>query len=469
MEIKQLVLNTIKKHKMITRGEKIVTSVSGGPDSMALLYLLYDLRDELECTLHVAHLDHQLRGEESKADADYVKDHAQRLGLDITLESINVAKLITPKESIESGARRIRYDFYTRVMNEVKADKIALGHNSDDQAETVIMRLLRGSGTKGLMGIPAVREDKFIRPIIEIDRKQINQYLKNIGITACQDSTNLSTYYLRNKIRLELIPLLEKYYSPNIKQILQQTADILRAEDDFLNQLIRNIWAECIEKLDAHMVEINDEDFKRKHIAVQRRLIRLAVEFMIGHLMGFDYKHVETLRNLILGGETGSRISLPHGIVARKTYGKLIIQKDYLLEDEKEYFHHKIHVPGNTYIPELSMTIEININHLDSSLKYQESGRFNGAFDYSKITGYLQIRNRKPGDRFQPLGMNNMKKLKDFFIDEKIPVDIRDKIPLLTDEKDRIIWVVGYRIDDRFKLTPETKEYMSVDVVYDSC
>jgi tRNA(Ile)-lysidine synthase len=462
--VKKKALDTIEKYHMINPGEKLVVAVSGGPDSIALLYLLYDLREELKYTLHMAHLDHKLRGEESKADAEYVLHHARKLQIPITLEIIDVHKHTRSKESTESGARRIRYDFYERVMTSVKADKVALGHNADDQAETVLMRLLRGSGMKGLSGIPPVR-DRYIRPLIQISRGDIEKYLREIKVTPRQDSSNFSMDYKRNRIRHELIPLLEREYSPNIKRILQQTGEILRAEDDLLTAMAREELKK-ITLCDADKIIIQMSSLADYHIALQRRIIRIALEKLMGDLMRFDYDHIKDILELALHGGTGSVISLPREISAERSYHKLIIRRGTQPKGSMPNFEYIIKIPGETEIPELSLTIRTTKpEEIDSKFErlYPED-EFRAAMDYHKICGDLHLRNRRAGDRFMPLGMAGMKKLKDFFIDLKIPKSLRDSIPILTDDKN-IIWVVGYRIDDRYKIVPETKTRITVMVI----
>ena len=459
-------LNTIRKYRMIRSGEKIVVGVSGGPDSMALLYFLYELRGKLGCTLHVAHLDHKLRGEESKADAAYVSEHARKLGLPVTVEAVDVHKNITSKESLESGARRIRYEFYEKVLASVEGNKVAQGHNADDQAETVMMRLLRGSGALGLSGIPPVRDSKFIRPLIEISRSEIDEYLRQLRIVPRQDSSNLSTIYRRNKIRLELIPMLEREYSPKIKRILQQTGEILRAEDDLLTELAREAMANCVQRLDSRTIMIRTSDLTGYHLALQRRVLRLAIETLVGDLGCFDYDHVRDLLNLALCGATGSIINLPRKISAEKTYDGLVLRHGYQPEIAVESFDYRIEVPGEVKIPALSLLIKTARNISDEHRDYKaDEDKFRATFDYDKIRGELHLRNRRPGDRFQPLGMSGTKKLKDFFIDEKIPRASRDEVPILTDE-DNILWIVGYRMDDRFKVTAETKTQLTVTVTF---
>ena len=431
---------------------------------MALLYLLYAMREELGCTLHIAHLDHRLRGEESAADAEYVKEHAQKLNLPITVETIDVRKMFTPKESLESGARWIRYEFYERVMANARADKLAQGHNSDDQAETVIMRLLRGSGAQGLGGIPPVR-DKFIRPLIEISRGEIEEYLQQLQITPRYDSSNLSTDYTRNKIRIGLLPLLEQEYSPNIKQILRQTGELLRTEDDLLTHLATEAMDRCVQYPTSHTAMISVSDLEEYHLALQRRICRLAIKTLIGNLRGFDYDHIRDLLDLALHGKTGSAINLPQGISAEKSYDVLVLRYGRQDAIAVEPFDYRIDIPGEMSIPELSLSIKTTgpKKVYGEYRKPQTGNRFQATFDYNRISGELNLRNRRPGDRFQPLGMSGTKKLKDFLIDQKIPRDLRDSIPILTDG-DNILWVVGYRMNDRFKVTADTENQLTIIV-----
>ena len=461
------VLDTVRKYSMIRPGEKIVVGVSGGPDSMALLYLLYDLRDDLGCALHVAHLDHKLRGAESKADAAFVEEHARKLVLPVTLEALNVRNMILPGESLESGARRIRYEFYEKVMTNVEADKVAQGHNADDQAETVMMRLLRGSGAQGLGGIPPVRDNKFIRPLIEVNRNEIDEYLGQLQIKPRQDSSNLSTIYERNRIRLELIPMLEREYRPNIKQILQQTGDILRAEDDLLIDLARESMDNCVQFPDVRTAIIRISDFRGYHLALQRRILRLAIEKLTGDLSGFDYDHIRDVLNLALSGPTGNVVNLPQCISAEKVYDELILRPGRP-ETRVEPFDYSVRIPGETKIPELGLSVRtMGPERVHTGKLQPGKDGLREIFDYDKIRGELHLRNRRPGDRFQPLGMSGMKKLKDFFIDEKIPRGLRERIPILTDAAN-ILWVVGYRMDDRVKITANTEKQLVITAIPDN-
>jgi tRNA(Ile)-lysidine synthase len=477
--LKEKVLKKIRKNRMVETDDKIILAVSGGPDSIAMLYLMNDLRYELRCSLHIAHLNHCLRGEESDVDAEFVKEQALKLNIPITVENLYVKSMITNKESIESGARRIRYDFYKKVMSDVKADKVAQGHTADDQAETILMRLLRGSGTKGLSGIPPVRDDIYIRPLIEISRSEIEAYLQSIGVEPRRDSSNLSTEYDRNRIRHELIPLLEEKFSPNIKSILQTTGDILRTEDDFLATLTKasfgksvtffntppnpsqegNLLIPPLEKNPPKII-IQINDFKEQHLAIQRRILRLAIESLLGDLNRYDFQHIDEIMSLIDNGMTGSSISLPRGIIAEKSYGEIIIKLGK--SESIEPFDYIIKIPGEIHISQLGLKVTTSFGEFGNYSKelYQKT------FDYDIIKGDLHLRNRQQGDKFQPLGMSGTKKLKEYFIDKKIPRSQRNKIKILTDGNN-IMWIVGYNtIDDRYKVTTQTKTHLNVTVSF---
>lgn len=459
--IKAKILKTIHKYSMILPNEKIILGISGGPDSLALLYLLVSLKDEIKCNLHLAHLNHKLRDKESDEDARYVIEHAKKLNLPITVETMDVRNMIRQGESLESGSRRIRYEFFERIVDEIKADKVALGHNADDQAETVLMHFLRGSGTQGLGGIPPIRDNKYIRPLIEITRTEIDEYLKDNNIIPRIDSSNQSLDYQRNKIRLELIPLLEKEYKPNLRRILCHTGQILRPEDELLNSLVMGIIEDCIIEKSSKKIILRISKISKNHIALKRRIIRWAIKTLIGDLYGYNFEHIESVIDLADNYVTGSEISLPRSICVEKSYDALIFK--YREKRVHSNFEYKISLPGVFEITELGLMIKAELSYIPQINKIKS--KLQESFDFDKITNELHIRNRLPGDRFFPLGMKGCKKLQDFFVDEKVPKYLRDSIPILTCGND-IVWVVGYRIDERFKVTENTRVQLDVSVNY---
>jgi len=455
----------ISANNMIEDGEMVVAAISGGPDSLSLLYALYYLRGELHFTLHVAHLDHKFRGVESAEDALFVKEHACTLGLAITLEEVDVPRLANEsKLSDETAARKARYEFYERVAAEVGASKIALGHNADDQAETVLMRLLRGAGSHGLSGIPRIREGKYIRPLLSTPRSKIEGFLSDFNLSPRQDASNEKPIYLRNKIRLELLPLLESEYNPSIKRVLNRTAEILRSEDDFLDGMARESLNDCMINQQNGLIEIDIAKLKKYDIALQRRILRHGIADVIGGVRDIGFERIESILFLISSDQPNNSLSLPHNLNITKSYDKLAICKR-LYADESAFFEYELNVPGKTRLSELNATVVIE---LDVNSEIKPKDRFQETFDFDKIAQpLLQIRNRRNGDRFQPLGMCGTKKLKDFFIDEKVPLKLRDRIPILVNGDD-ILWVVGYRISDKFKITSSTKRKLTVTFIEDS-
>lgn len=292
-----------------------MAGVSGGPDSVALLYLLYALRKEFNFSVHIAHLDHMLRKGSDK-DKEFVKSLAQRLKLPVTVSSINVKK-IAKKGSLEEIARNARFAFLFRVAQDIKADKIALGHTLDDQAETVLMRILRGTGLYGLAGILPKRNiagRQIIRPLIEVRRKEIEAFLKRKRIKPCLDTSNLEEVYFRNKIRNKLLPLLESGYSRNIKEILSNMAESVGFDYDYL-------YKKANDAMRSFNRRINLEKFLSLHPAIQRLVLRLVIAKIKGNTRRITFQHIKEIEDLILHRPPNSIVDLPDGIsVVKKKY-----------------------------------------------------------------------------------------------------------------------------------------------------
>lgn len=319
---------TIRKFNMLKCNERVIVAVSGGPDSVALLHLLNKMKKEWRLYLHIAHLNHLIRKEEADADSAFVRDLAERLKLPITCESIDV-KDFARKEglSLEEAARRLRYDFLVKVAKENFSVTIALGHNHDDQAETVLMRFLRGSGISGLRGIPAKRkiDDRLIiRPLIEINRSEIMRFLSNKNIAFRVDSSNLESLYYRNRIRNELLPLLEKDFNPNIKKILVNLAENMSEDFDFLEKMGQSRFKEvCINSSEKEIV-LSWKKFFYLHKALQKVVARLAIKELKGDVRRIDYRHWKELEELVKERPQNSIVDLPGRISIVKRNGDLI-------------------------------------------------------------------------------------------------------------------------------------------------
>ena len=473
----------ILQHAMIERGETVLVAVSGGADSLALLYGLHALRAQLNCLFHVAHLNHCLRSD-ADTDADFVRQHASRLELPYTVQRAEVPRLVKQwKLSVEAAGRRARYQFYETVCREVGATKVAVGHHQDDSAETVLMNLIRGSGTAGLKGIAPVRGFKIIRPLVGFTRQQIEAFLASIDVKPQHDSTNTDRRYLRNRIRHALIPMLENDYNPNIRIGLNRTADILSAESEYLDTIAQASLETCrIPDTDKAAVEngivLDRAKFREYHIALQRRMLRLSISELLGNINNFYFVHCEAMLNLIEGDTPNAVLTLPNGLWFRRAYQHLIFEGSEHAEFpsssvKTENFTYRLTVPGKTPIKALKAeTIAEVGNVLPHASSALPDGKFEAIFDYEKLREAfpaalpLTVRNRRRGDRFQPHGMQGRKKIKDFFIDTKVPRDARNRIPLLVCQ-DEILWLIGYTTSELFKIKPSTRQYLYLRYVSD--
>ncbi|MYB92492.1 tRNA lysidine(34) synthetase TilS [Candidatus Poribacteria bacterium] len=464
----------IVQHKMIEGGETVLVAVSGGADSLALLYGLHALHTQLNCKLHVVHLNHCLRPD-ADADTEFVQQHAARLELPCTIQRAEVPRLVKEwKLSVEAVGRKARYQFYESVCMEVSATKVALGHHQDDSTETVLMNLIRGSGAAGLKGIAPVRDIKFIRPLVGSTRQQIEAFLTSIEITPRQDTTNTDVNYLRNRIRHELIPQLARDYNPNIKTGLSRTADVLGTESEYLDTVARKAFETCRIQGTQKNVVLDRVKFRQYHIALQRRMLRQSVSEMLGDMNDLYFAHCEAMLNLVEGDAPNTGLALPNDLRFRRAYQQLIFERKPV---EIESFAYPVTTVGKTSIAILNTEITAELGDVESpGTLALPDGKFEAIFDYDTLrkvfakpsseTLPLTVRNRQQGDRFQPYGMRGTKKIKDFLIDAKVPRSERNSIPLLVCG-DEILWVIGYTTSDTFKIKSDTRQYLYVHYVSD--
>lgn len=458
----------IDKYRMIGDGDVVLVGVSGGIDSITLLYSLYFLKDNLKCSLIVAHANHGLRGEESDKEEEFVRKVAGELKLPCVIEKFDILKYMAEKGlSKQVAARELRYNFFEKTAKQYSANKIALGHTANDQAETVLMRLLRGSGMKGIGGIRAIR-DKIIRPLIEVSRDEVAEFAAEKGLRYVEDPSNLEPYYLRNKIRLNLIPLLKKEYNPSVIRALSETAEIISDEDEFLEDYCSNIFSTVVLAEGRESIEINVSKLKGLRIAIQRRIIRIAIKRLKGDLLKISAVHVEDILNSINKGFSGKSLNLPGGIHVLYEYGRLKIKRQEAKGKKQDVaikFDISLKVPGETIlsIPPYKFKTEIISREDLVATGFNLRNKYTAFFDIDKLKGELRTRNRRAGDIFHPSGMKGSKKLKEFFIDEKIPQRERDDIPLLVSEN-IILWVVGKRVAENGKVDEKTKRILRIEV-----
>lgn len=453
------VIETIDKNKMLNYGDKVIVGVSGGPDSMSLLHILIKLKDKYGLSLYAAHVNHSLRGIESDQDEEFVREYCRKEGIGFYSRKVDIGRISSERGvSTETTGREERYAFFKELKDELHADKIALAHNANDQAETILMRIIRGTGIEGLAGIKPVRDGIFIRPLIEIARTEIEKYCEENGIEPRIDRTNSENIYSRNKIRLELIPYLNNNFKCNIVDGLNRLSKIIEKDNEFLELEAEKRYEAFCSSKDGKVI-ISKDAFK-EHESVLTRIIRKSLESLTGSLYNFEKVHIYDIINIQKQG-TGKMIMLPRNVVAFNDYGDIALYlKDNLAKgtekDENEYLLHE----GTNIIKEKALIIKINMFENKGKVLFDKNS-MKKYFDYDKIKGYINLRYRKDGDKFTPLGMSGQKKLKNVFIDLKIPQYERNFIPLICFGEE-IAWIVGYRVSENYKVDVNTKRILEI-------
>ena len=458
-DIRKRFLKFIKEKNIVKSGDKILVGLSGGPDSVCMLNLLCSIRDEEKIEVAAAHINHMLRGEEADKDEEYSKRLCESLGVRFFSKRIDINKyaLETGKSS-ELAGREARYDFFDEIINKINFNKIATAHNANDQAETILMRIMRGTGLEGLGGIPVEREGKYIRPILFMKREEVEQYCKENNFNPHIDATNLERIYSRNKVRLDILPYMKNNFNPNIVETINRMALLLQDDNEFIEGEVNKAYKDnCFERENSIVISKNLFNI---HSAIVTRVIRKALFAINKSNYDMEMKNIEDIIELSNLG-TNKRVDLPKDIYAENVYGDIIIRKKEYIKNKlsneltlnkKDILHNE--VIFDEYI--------INFNLVNNKDIKQENDELIKIFDYDKINN-VTIRYRKDGDRITPLGMKGSKKLKDIFIDMKIPKEKRDEIPLIQ-FNDEISWIVGIKMSDKFKITKETKHILKVSV-----
>jgi tRNA(Ile)-lysidine synthase len=464
MEIIDAVRNTIRKYLMLSKNDYVLIGLSGGPDSVCLLKILDFLKSELNIGLAAAYIDHGLRPDEIINEKRICTDICKSLNIPLFVKSIDV---ITFKNqnglNKHEAARQLRYDALQEIAYNIKANKIALGHNANDQAETMIMRLIRGSGPLGLSGIPPVRTQKIydykvniIRPLIEIERSEIEKFLSKNNLSFATDSSNLGENYFRNRIRNFIMPFI-KTVNKDIVKTLCRTAEILRDEERYFELTVTKTLMKLISRKDDNQIELFLGPLESMDRVILRRVLRKAID-ETRNLKGIGFIHIEEIIDLIRCGQAGDRIYLPKDIRAIKGYSTLILTS---LKPLRIGFY-DLNIPGETIVKEASIVIKTSILDINEIKDYGD-GKNSVFIDFDKLQLPLTIRGRLPGDYFYPFGLGKRKKIQDFFVDEKIPRDERDRIPLLTSDNN-IVLIFGYRLDDRYKVDKNTRRVLKLDI-----
>ena len=427
-DLLQRVAYTIERHAMFAGAARIGVAVSGGADSVCLLHLLHELAPRWNVCLTVIHLDHGLRGEESRGDADFVAEIAARLGLPSVVRRGDVA---AAGGNLEQAAREARLTLFRELMGSGQVERVALGHTRSDQAETVLFRFLRGAGTAGLAGIRPVTPEGIVRPLIEVERSDVEEYLRAHGIAWREDSTNGSPRFARNRIRHDLLPRLEREWNPAIGETLAHTAEWALAEEEYWEQALDSMEPECLRMQDG--ATILDAAFLRQlSLAPARRLVRRAIERAKGDLRGVDFAHVESILRLASqpAGSGGVHI---HGLVIRRSFDR--IRMAVPGKPRAGGYCFEAPVPGCVRIPATGSLISLEVVEKSETFAlsdYVYNGEM-GCLDWGRVSRSLVVRNWKPGDRFRRSDRTGPQKLKTLFHLARIPVWDRVNWPVLAD------------------------------------
>ncbi|MBI5827492.1 MAG: tRNA lysidine(34) synthetase TilS [Deltaproteobacteria bacterium] len=454
------VRETIRRYRMCDAGETVAVAVSGGVDSVVLLHALMEAAKVLPLKLVVCHLNHNLRGRESERDLAFVRELSKRLGLRFVGARLKAGELSGRKgASLQALARTKRYEFLENSAKRHGAGKIALGHTLDDQAETVVMRLIKGSSLKGPCAIPPV-SGPFIRPLIETSREDIEGFAADNGIEYVLDSSNSSDKYLRNDIRHNLMPLLKREYNPNVAATLSRVATALRLDEEYMDASARVGLEKALVSTGRGPVVIDCAALLRLHPALINRAFLIAARSLGSDAeAGFTSVHLDSFRALVSGDRPNASIDLPGGLRALREYGRVIITASGKKNPRR--FLRTLKVPGTTVIRDAGYSFIAEV--VEKAPRNLEEGPWSACFDYGAVVeaGGVKIRRMEPGDRMAPMGMKGRKKLKDIFIDAKVPRERRASTPVFVAGRE-IIWVVGLRRSELFKVGGDTKLVLKI-------
>jgi len=458
---------------MLEQGRRVLVGVSGGPDSMALLHGLVAVNraNQRDWHLHVGHLNHGLRGAEADADATFVSDQARALSLPVTVERIDVRAAAQPRQSLEEAARQHRYRFYERLALTTDSSCVAVGHHADDNAETILHRIIRGTGMRGLAGIAPNRplrqgsDIRLIRPLLTFRRDEIEQFLADAGIEHRQDSTNLLPDHTRNRLRNELMPLIRRQFNVGLTDALLRLGQQAVWIDAYLRETAERALQTLTVSQHQRRLVLNVPGLLRKSTIVQTELIRQAMlRFNIGE-QDVGFAHLVAVVELCRQSAGSKIVHLPGGLTATCRYDRLIFSVD-ADAPAPPISPVSLSVPGQTHVSAVDLIVEAELvdfrfDELDRML----AGKSRNVewLDYDRLKPPLVLRSRQRGDRFRPLGAPGSKRLAEFLIDAKVEPADRNRVPIICDG-DGPVWVVPHRIDDRARLGPDSRHALRLTV-----
>ena len=462
------VADTLAAHDMVRAGQAVLVGVSGGVDSVTLLWALRQLAPHLGIRLGVAHLNHCLRGTAAEEDLARVGRLAAAAGLPFHPRAEDVARRARHRRlSLEEAARQARYEFFRKIADESGYDKVATAHHADDNAEQVLLNLIRGSGPAGLAGIPPVREDWIIRPLLRLPRSDLTRAARLQQLEFAEDATNQDMTFLRNRVRHQLLPLLRESCNPAMDDNLNRLAALFREENAWLEPLVEERFDRVLRRKTAGELVLSVSGLREHPRALQQRLFRLAIERIKGDLRRVTFDHGETFSRLLHSGRPAA-LDLPGGIRIFRRDNDLVIRAGISRQQprqESPAFAYRVFATGLADralpIPETGAQLDFALMNRREIPDPAAAPAGTAFCDADRLALPLTVRSLRPGDRFVPLGMNGTQKVKDFFINHKVPRHLRRRCPVVADA-DRIIWLAGFRLADPVKITADTRRILQI-------
>jgi tRNA(Ile)-lysidine synthase len=453
------VLATIRRYALLSAGDRVLVACSGGPDSVALACLMAELAPRVGFTLSgLLHLNHQLRGGDADADERFCREFAFEIGVPIEIERCDVRALARRlRTSIEDAGHRARYEFFDRAATALGADRVAIAHTLDDQAETFLLRLIRGAGPRGLAGI-SPRRGRLVRPLLDVLRAELIRYLAARGTGFRRDVSNEDIAVPRNRIRHELLPLLRERYSPRINEVLAREAAIARDDEAWLEAAANQASADFVERVEGGL-EVRTDALAALPPALGRRVARALLESLAGGRF-LAFEHVEALLDVATPAARRA-VDLPGVRVTRN--GDVLRLRSVPARGAPQ--------AAPSGLMPLSIPGEAHLDGVTVAATRGDDGRGEAPgssdrvwLDAAAIVEPLHVRTRRPGDRFRPIGLRGRKKLQDFFVDRRVPRERRDRVPLVVDADNRIVWVAGYGVGAEFGVTAGTKAVVILEI-----
>lgn len=449
---------TIERHRMFVPGQRVAVAVSGGADSVCLLHVLLQLAPRWNLSLSVLHLNHGLRGAESREDAEFVRCLASSLGLPCTVREADVA---ASQGNLEQAARAARLAFFRDQIASGAAHRVAVGHTRSDQAETVLFRFLRGSGTAGLAGIRPVTSGGIVRPLLDVDRADVEQFLRRCGVPWRQDSSNRSLEFARNRIRHELLPQLAGQWNPAIAQTLAHTADWALAEESWWEEEMDRLAPTCLSEIHGCIL-LNVASLRALPLAAARRLVRRAMERAKGDLRGIGFEHIAAVLNTAASAKGAGRCQAP-GLEILRSFDWLRFAKSGPGARPDAGFRFPVSVPGTVFLPPPALPISLELIETQETSEVPDSV-YNGEMgdlDWHRLSGFLELRSWKPGDQYHPHGYTGEEKIKTLFQHSRIPLWERRNWPILTDGP-AIVWARRFGPAASFAAGPASKVILRI-------